>query len=44
MPKFAIKFSYSSASWARMLTTADDRASAVAALFEHLDGKFDDIY
>jgi uncharacterized protein with GYD domain len=44
MPKFAIKFSYTSASWARMITVADDRAGAVSALLEHLGGKLDEIY
>jgi uncharacterized protein with GYD domain len=44
MPRFVIKFTYSSASWARMLTVTDDRIAAVAALFEHLDGKLDDMY
>jgi uncharacterized protein with GYD domain len=44
MPKFAMKFTYSSASWARMLTVADDRVSAVSDLLEHLDGKLDDMY
>jgi uncharacterized protein with GYD domain len=44
MPRFVIRFCYSSASWARMLTVADDRTSAVAALFEHLGGKLDEMY
>jgi uncharacterized protein with GYD domain len=44
MEKFVIKFNYSSASWARMLTVSDDRATAVAALLEHLDGKLEAIY
>ena len=44
MPKFAIKFRYSSASWARMLSVADDRVSAVSTLLEHLDGKLDEMY
>jgi uncharacterized protein with GYD domain len=43
MPKFVIKFSYSSASWARMLTVADDRAEAVSELLEHLGGKLIDM-
>jgi uncharacterized protein with GYD domain len=44
MAKFAIKFSYSNASWARMLSITDDRATAVAALLEHLGGKLDAMY
>ena len=44
MPKFAMKFTYSSASWARMLTVADDRVSAVSELLQHLDGKLDEMY
>jgi uncharacterized protein with GYD domain len=44
MLKFMITFNYSSASWARMLAAADDRASAVATLLEHLGGKLDSIY
>ena len=44
MPKLVMKFNYSSGSWARMLTIADDRTEAVSALLEHLDGKLDAIY
>ena len=44
MLKFMVTFNYSSASWARMLAVADDRASAVAALLEHLGGKLESIY
>lgn len=44
MPKFVMKFTYSSASWARMLAIPDDRTSAVAAMLEHLDGKLIDMY
>jgi uncharacterized protein with GYD domain len=44
MPKFAIKFIYSSASWARMLTVSDDRVSAVSELLEHLGGKLEEMY
>jgi uncharacterized protein with GYD domain len=44
MPKFVIKFSYSSGSWARMLNTSDDRTSAVSAMMEHLGGKLDSMY
>ena len=42
--KFVMKFSYSSASWARMLKVQEDRASAVAALMEHLHGSLESIY
>src|SRR5215472_15975586 len=44
MPKFVMTFSYSSGSWARMLKVADDRAAAVAALLEGLNGGLDRIY
>jgi uncharacterized protein with GYD domain len=44
MPKFMLKFSYSSASWARMLAVTDDRTSAVSALMEHLGGKLECMY
>lgn len=44
MPKFMIKFNYSSGSWARMLAIADDRVSAVAELLEFLDGKLESMY
>jgi uncharacterized protein with GYD domain len=44
MLKFLMKFNYSNASWARMLTVADDRTSAVSALLEHLGGKFESMY
>jgi uncharacterized protein with GYD domain len=44
MLKFMVTFNYSSASWARMLNAADDRAAAVAALLEHLGGKLHDMY
>jgi uncharacterized protein with GYD domain len=44
MPKFIFKFIYSNASWARMLAVTDDRASAVAALLEHLGGKLECMY
>jgi uncharacterized protein with GYD domain len=42
--KFMVKFTYSSASWARMLKVPEDRASAVAALMEHLGGSLEAIY
>jgi len=44
MPKYMVKFVYSSASWARMLAVTDDRTSAVAALLEHLGGKLETMY
>ena len=44
MLKFLMKFNYSNASWARMLTVSDDRASAVSALVEHLGGKLESMY
>ena len=44
MLKFVMIFTYSSASWARMLKVPDDRASAVGALMEHLQGKLKAIY
>jgi len=42
--KFVIIFTYSNASWARMLKVQEDRASAVAALMEHLHGSLESIY
>src|SRR5215467_9945180 len=44
MLKFVAKFTYSSASWARMLMIPDDRTAAVSMLLEHLDGKLESIY
>jgi len=44
MLKFVVEFVYSSASWARMLKVADDRASAEAALIEHLGGSLESIH
>jgi len=44
MLKFLMKFNYSNASWARMLSVTDDRSSAVAALLEHLGGKLESMY
>ena len=44
MLKFVIIMRYSSASWARMLKVPDDRASAEAALMEHLGGSLESIY
>jgi uncharacterized protein with GYD domain len=44
MPTFAVKFTYSNASWARMLNVADDRIAAVSALMEHLGGKLSEMY
>jgi hypothetical protein len=44
MLKFVATLVYSSASWARMLQVPEDRASAVAALLEHLHGSLESIY
>ena|SRR5215472_6990873 len=44
MLKFVMKFTYSNASWARMLKVPEDRAAAVSALLEHLQGKLESIY
>jgi uncharacterized protein with GYD domain len=44
MSKFVMTFNYSSGSWARMLKVADDRAAAVSALLDHMDGRLDAIY
>jgi uncharacterized protein with GYD domain len=42
--KFVIIFTYTSASWARMLKFPDDRVSAEAALMDHLHGSLEAIY
>lgn len=44
MLKFVMSFSYSRASWARMLKLPEDRCEAVAALLEHLHGSLESIY
>ena len=44
MLKFLMTFTYSSASWARMLKVPEDRAAAVSALMEHLGGSLESIY
>jgi uncharacterized protein with GYD domain len=44
MLKFVMTFTYSSGSWARMLKVPEDRASAVTALMEHLEGSLVGIY
>jgi uncharacterized protein with GYD domain len=44
MLKYVVTFVYSSASWARMLKIPEDRASAEAALMEHLGGSLESIY
>ena len=44
MLKYVVNFAYTSASWARMLKVPEDRASAVAALMEHLGGSLESIY
>jgi len=42
--KFVMKFTYSNASWARMLKVPEDRASSVAALMEYFGGSLESIY
>ena len=44
MLKYMVVFVYSSASWARMIKFPEDRASAEAALLEHLGGSLESIY
>jgi uncharacterized protein with GYD domain len=44
MLKFMIRFNYSSGSWARMLSVADDRESAVEALVESLGGHLESMF
>jgi uncharacterized protein with GYD domain len=44
MATFFMSFSYTSGSWARMLKIADDRASAVSDLLQHLGGHLIGIY
>ena len=44
MQKYLVKFNYSNASWARMLSVTEDRTAAVAALLEHLGGKLETMY
>ncbi|HEY7323231.1 MAG TPA: GYD domain-containing protein [Streptosporangiaceae bacterium] len=44
MLKFVATFTYSSASWARMLKVEEDRAAAVGALLEHFGGSLESIY
>ena len=44
MLKFVMVFTYSSASWARMLKVTEDRAAAVKALIEHFGGSLESIY
>ena len=43
MSRFMIKFTYSSASWARMLKVADDRTRAGRVLMESLGGSLERI-
>jgi uncharacterized protein with GYD domain len=43
MSRFMIKFTYSNASWARMISVADDRTSAARVLFESLGGSLERI-
>jgi uncharacterized protein with GYD domain len=42
--KFVMKFTYSNASWARILKAPEDRTSSVAALMEHFSGSLESIY
>jgi uncharacterized protein with GYD domain len=44
MLKFVMTFTYSSASWARMIKRPEDRSKAVARLLEHLHGSLESIY
>lgn len=44
MLKYLVVFVYSSASWARMIKVPEDRASAEAALIEHLGGSLESIF
>ena len=44
MLKYVVKFTYTSASWARMLKFPEDRASAEGALMKHLGGSLESIY
>jgi hypothetical protein len=43
MSRFMIKFTYSSASWARMINVADDRTRAGRVLMESLGGSLERI-
>jgi hypothetical protein len=43
MSRFMIKFTYSNASWARMINVADDRTRAGRALMESLGGSLERI-
>ncbi|HUB37616.1 MAG TPA: GYD domain-containing protein [Streptosporangiaceae bacterium] len=43
MARFLIKFTYSSASWARMINVADDRTRAGRVLMESLGGSLERI-
>jgi uncharacterized protein with GYD domain len=44
MLKFVATFTYTSASWARMLKVHEDRTKAVTALVEHFGGSLESIY
>ncbi len=44
MLKFVMTFTYSNASWARMIKMPEDRSVAVAALLEHFHGSLESIY
>jgi uncharacterized protein with GYD domain len=42
--KFMIKFTYSSGSWARMITSPDDRTTAVRTMLEIVGGSLEQLY
>lgn len=44
MGKFVIRFIYSNASWARMLTVTDDLVATMTALLEHFGGYLESMY
>jgi uncharacterized protein with GYD domain len=44
MPKYAIFFSYSSDTWARMINTPGDRTAAIRQLPDSLGGSLESVY
>jgi len=44
MSKYAIFFSYSSDTWARMISTPGDRTAAIRQLLDSVGGSFDSLY
>ncbi len=44
MPKYAIFFTYSSDTWARMIKSPGDRAAAVRQLTDSVGGSLDSLY